>query len=208
MADDNKITIADFQIEGMDDLIKETGELIALQEKLRKDQKELKKSSDELTESGQKRTEALAVNQARLKTINKEIQTNTKLLQANTTATLDLDAAIDKQINSENEAIANIKELTQARRDLQVTDENYERDLARINTKIDQNNAFIDENVSQLEQQKRGIGDYAGGIREALKDQDLFAGSNLNLDGALGQLSSTGGRSKRIGGSFYRRPRQ
>ena len=187
-----KIVIADYSIEGLDDIIEETGQLIKRKELLTEENKKLKKSQDDLTASGEKRTEVIAKNNAALKETNQQINVNTKVIQANTNAQKGLTAEIDREVKSIDQARANNAALIKSRNALVKTDKDYRKNVDAINKKIDQNNKFIEENVSQLEQQKIGIGDYAGAIKEALGSQTLLGRGLANLKqlfGALGPLT-------------------
>lgn len=92
--------------------------------------------------------------------------------------------AIDKVIVSEDQAAANVKELTLLRKGLNLTTEDGQKAAAEINDKIDKNNKFIKDNVSQLERQKIGIGDYTSGILDSA-DALGYQGSEIKNVSAL-----------------------
>ena len=85
-------------------------------------------------------------------------------------------------INKETVSIAGAREsnkkLLDIRNRLNLSTARGRQELERINKKIDQNNAFIKKNASELEKQKIGIGNYEGAITSALGRVNLFG---LNL---------------------------
>jgi len=190
-----KITLAEYKIAGIEDLISDTGDLIRQQEKLKESNKDLNKSRDVLTKSGERRVEVLAKNKAQLKQLSQEISVNTKVIQANVNINKELSTELDREVKSIDQARANTTALTKSRNALVTTDKNYKKNIELINAKIDENNKFVKENVSSLEKQKIGIGDYAGGVKEALASQ-------TPLNTALNTMNQVFAAFKPLGKAF------
>jgi hypothetical protein len=108
-------------------------------------------------------------------------------LDIQTKATL----ALDKEINSIDNARKNNTELLKIRNALNLSKESEKRLADEINLKLDQNNAFIKENVSAYEKQKIGIGDYKTAIKEALAENNIFGDQLTRIMGLLTPFSGT-----------------
>lgn len=168
-----KVTLAELGI-GTDGLIKELARAKKEITELRQEQKKL----DTTTKAG---AEAFVKNEARIKSLNNETGSLKKALAAldNSTGGFlsvqeKLNSSLDKEINSIQGARDSNKELLAIRNKLNLNTAEGIKASEQINVKLDQNNKFIKENVSAYEKQKIGIGDYAGGIKEALKSQGSF----------------------------------
>lgn len=81
-----------------------------------------------------------------------------------------LNTALEREITSINAARQSNTEILKLRNQLNPAIAQEAKFIAELNSKLDSNNKFIKENVSGYEQQKIGIGDYAGGIRDAVKE--------------------------------------
>ena len=79
------------------------------------------------------------------------------------------------------------KQLIRERRTLNLETKKGRDRLKLINKELDKNNLKIKANVSNLEKQKIGIGDYAGGLKEAAGASGLFGG----ILGKLGAVQAT-----------------
>jgi hypothetical protein len=173
----DKITIAEFEI-GTDVLLKQATEAKASLDALREDQKKLAK------ETGGTSTAAYIKNAASIKNLNAEYNTYTKALQVSldetgksTKAQETLNTELNKTAKSIDGARASNKELLKVRNQLNLNTAEGVKQQQLINKKIDENNKFIKENVSELEKQKIGIGDYAGGIENAIDKSGIFGTS-------------------------------
>ncbi|WP_264552774.1 hypothetical protein [Flavobacterium sp. N2038] len=98
--------------------------------------------------------------------------------------------ALDQQNKSITDAKNNNAELKKIRNELNIADENHLEILNELNAKIDANDKFIKENVSELEKQKIGIGDYTSAIKDAVAETGLFGGELKTIGDALKQTSS------------------
>lgn len=102
---------------------------------------------------------ALATSKVALAAQNAELTTTAKL-QASAN-------------HSVGEAIALVNQLKLARNQISIVDEASRQKVADLNTQIDLNNKFINENTSSIEQQKNNVGNYIGAIsilKDALED--------------------------------------
>ncbi|PTB95693.1 hypothetical protein C9994_10615 [Marivirga lumbricoides] len=169
MAD--KIIIAELDID-VDELESRQASLLKQQQAIKDEQKALQA---ELKKTGQftdEQAKAYVKNDAALKNLNQSYQTNKKVLAESTTSLAGLNDALNKQIKTEQAAKDNNRELIRVRGQLDKTSKDYARNLEIINNRIDENNDFIGENVSQLEKQKINIGNYASAIEGATEQLD------------------------------------
>lgn len=176
------IKIAELAIDNKT-LLKELSDTKKKIDELSETQKKLKKNGDTASETFIK-------NQADLKSLKSEFSSQIKILQTTTQATEKLTTGINKEIKSLDQAKANNKELVQLRNQLNQNTVEGAQALQEINQKLDQNNEFIKENASQLEQQKIAIGDYKNGIKDAFQEMNIFNGG---LDGFIGRSKEAGG---------------
>lgn len=179
-----KIILAELSLD-VQGLIKEAGESKKAILALRVEQAALKKSGEEASPQ-------FIRNEVEIQRLSAAYRQNTQAISAQVSeggrlqnVQLAISGAVDKLNLSENDMLANNKELIKLRKGLNITDENYKKNLDAINAKIDENNAYIKENVSSYEKQKIGIGDYSTGIKNALQDTGLF-------NGALGSVAKDG----------------
>lgn len=94
-----------------------------------------------------------------------------------------IEQAMSREINNIEDLREQNKELTKIRNQVNINTEEGQKQLAQLNAQLDTNNDLIKQNVSDLEQQKINIGDYANEIKEAFADTELF-------NGALGEMSA------------------
>lgn len=169
MAD--KIVIASLDID-VDALESRQAQLLKQQQAIKDEQKLLQ---TELKKTGQftdEQAKAYVKNDATLKNLNQSYQTNKKVLAESTTSIVGLNDALNKQIKTEQSAKDNNRELIKVRGQLDKTSKDYTRNLEIINSRIDENNDFIGENVSALEKQRLNIGNYASAIEGATEQLD------------------------------------
>lgn len=145
----------------------------------------LKNEEDKLKESTSDVTEELIKNQAAQKKVKKEINDHTKAISELVTSegkladvTDKANKAIQRESKSIDGARKNNKELNAIRNKLDLSTEKGRKSLTLLNSKLDQNNKFIKENVDQYAKQKIGIGNYEEGITSALGKVNIF-GVNL-----------------------------
>lgn len=102
-----------------------------------------------------------------------------------------LDKALKDQVNSLSQAKSQNKELRTIREQLNTSTDQGKEALEKINSKLDENTAYIKKNVSEFEKQKMAIGDYSSQIKAAFNELNIFNG------GVVGFIS----RSKEAGGA-------
>jgi hypothetical protein len=184
----NKVEILNLDI-NTSALITKMGETRAEIQKLQAAQKEL-------TTSNQTTSEAFTKNQVELARLQssynaqKSVVTQLKTAQDSfATATAAVTSAIEKENTSIAEARANNTQLLALRNQINIKTAEGQAALASINGKLDQNNAFIKENVSGYEKQKIGIGDYSRAITESVQALG-YQGAELRNVKALLEKSS------------------
>lgn len=150
---------------------------------------DLSDEQKKLKDSGQQNSEQFVKNETHLKSLKTQYNEQTKAVSSLISADGSLvkseealSVALDKQNLSINDARKSNTELLKIRNQLDLSTKEGEDALALINSKIDDNNKFIKTNVSELEKQKIGIGDYATGVKGALSEL-------LPLNGATAQYS-------------------
>lgn len=85
------------------------------------------------------------------------------------------------QLGLETKLVASNTLLRIQREKLNVADKNYAKDLAKINSQIDKNNALINKNADQLKQQKINVGNYTRSIHSAINETGIFNSTLGNL---------------------------
>jgi hypothetical protein len=158
---------------------------------LENEQKKLKKETDSLSSANEEQLKTFIDNENELKKLKSEYSSNQKSVLALTKAQTGLDDSLRENVRTQDEAIANTKELIAARRQIDTTTLEGAQAIAEINAKIGENNDLIAANSSTLEQQKINVGNYSDSIREAANNLNPLNG------GLLGFLS----RAKDAGGA-------
>ena len=156
---------------------------------------ELKLAQKELQKSGEPLGEQFIKNEVELKKLNVEYnaQKSTLIALSNTNnefrnSTEAVAESLNKEVTSLAEAKKNNQELLKLRENLNVKTPEGAKALELINNKLDDNNKFIENNVSSLEKQKIGIGNYKTAITGALQDSGLFGGKIGEISNVLGNL--------------------
>jgi len=179
MADTTKILDID-----IDNIIRKSSELKEELDDLRKQQDKLKKSNDTSSESFVKLDAAIKKTSSEYNNNQKQLAALNKSGSEFLTINQKADASLKLQVQSIQDARENNTALLAVRNRLNLLDKDQLKLADEINKKLDQNNAFIKENVSAYEKQKIGIGDYKTAITDALKETGLMGGQ-------LGQIKST-----------------
>ena len=154
-------------------------------------QKTLKKETNNLADANEEQLKLFIEQEGELKALRTEYNANQKSILALTKAQTGLDVALAAEVRTQNDAIANTKDLIAARRQLDTTTEEGAKAIAEINAKIDANNKLNNASNSLLEQQKANIGDYGNAFKEA----------SANLNPLNGGLEGFVSRSKEAGGA-------
>jgi len=110
-----------------------------------------------------------------------------------------LNQALHEESLSIAQATANNKQLREIRNQLNATTEEGAAAIELINQKLQENTAFIQENVSGYEQQKMAIGDYSNQIQDALSNLNPFNGG---ISGFISRSKEAGGAGNLLTESF------
>lgn len=180
-----------------------TNALISKMTETRAEIDRLKAAQKSLSDSNQTNSDSFTKNEVAIKRLQTSYATQknvvTQLTTAQTafaTATTAISSAIDKENSSITSARENNKQLLTLRNELNLKTIEGQTALAGINAKLDQNNAYIKENVSGYEKQKIGIGDYRTQITGALQDSGLFGGKIQSVTQSLQSFSGVFGIMK------------
>jgi hypothetical protein len=178
MADQRKILELDIDVEA----------IIAKSSQLKTELDTLRATQAKLKESGDTNSETYVKLAAQISKTSSEFNVNQKQLANLATANGNyltiqqkVGLALDKEVVSITEARNNNAELLKVRNELNLSKASEKALADEINAKLDANNAFIKENVSQYEKQKIGIGDYKTAITEAISETGLFSGQLSGL---------------------------
>lgn len=191
MAEKINLATLDLDIQGL--LLSAEQSKKAIQS-VREEQKALKKAGEESSPQ-------FIRNEVELKNLTSAYRLQTTAIQAQVSeggrlqnSQMAIAEATGRLNQSENEYRANNTLLLKLRKDLQVTSTTYKKDLDDINKKINENNGWIKENVSEYEKQKIGIGGYSEGIKAAIKDTGIFNGTlgamGNDVDGVISIVKS------------------
>lgn len=167
MAEQNdKIVIAELDID-LKTLIKNAAEAKKVLEGLKAEQKELKKDVEN-------NAEAIVENEAAVKSVTAAYNTQVKAINqfndaiAKQEARQDLlNAVLDQEVSSIEEARAQNKLLNDLRNSANLTTEKGVQELQDLNTQLDRNNKFIKDNLDAYGKQKINIGNYTESIIDA-----------------------------------------
>lgn len=159
----------------------DTSEILQGAAEIKKAIDELKREQKEMSKAGDTASEKYVENAADLKTLNSVYREHIKYLSESSKGALDAatrEAQLELVLAEEAVTIKELrdqnKQLNKLRNDTNLLTEEGQAELKLLNDQLDANNALIKENVDQYTQQKIGIGDYAGGIREALAEMNPF----------------------------------
>lgn len=155
----------------IDDLTESIMKLEKENKSLRED---LKKTDEELEQENKTRVD-----------LNKQIAKNQQQIGKEKSARKDNINVIQSEERSINSLKAENARLRKERDNTTVATEAGRKKIEELNEKINENNETIKSNTDALTQQKIGIGDYSGGIKQAVSDLD-------QMPGALGRASTAG----------------
>lgn len=127
---------------------------------LENEQKKLKKDTEGLTSANEEQLQTFVDNELELKKLKAEYSANQKSVLDLTKAQTGLDTALSTNVKTQAQAIANTKELTAARKQIDASTTEGAKAIADINSKIDKNNNFVKENSSQQEKAATITGNY------------------------------------------------
>ncbi|MBC5836779.1 hypothetical protein [Flavobacterium muglaense] len=175
-----------------------TNALISKMTETRAEIDKLKAAQKTLTDSNQTNSDSFTKNVveiARLQTsYNAQKNVVAQLSTANQAFAKATDAAtqaIAKENTSIAEARENNKQLLAIRNQINTKTTEGQTAVTAINSKLDENNKYIKDNVSGLEKQKIGIGDYGRAITESVQALGLQGVELRNVNVILEKSSGT-----------------
>lgn len=136
---------------------KALGSVLVNQEKLVDNTKQLVAEQKKLKQSGQENTEVYAQNA-------KQIVLNKEAISKNNAEIKAITKSMDAETDSIQDLVAQNKKLVEERNKVSTSTEEGRKKIDAINAKLDKNNEAIKANVSALEKQKMGVGDYTGAL--------------------------------------------
>lgn len=168
--------IAEFEID--------TGGVVEQAMKLKAELDELIETNKKLRTDGKASTEAYVKNEARIKALRTEYNSYSRTLQraeqaniTNADSTKLLNIALNQEANTIEQLRNQNAMLNSIRNRTNIETEEGRKQLALINSQLDENNARIKENVDSYTQQKINIGNYSESVKDALLSNELFGGS-------------------------------
>lgn len=184
-----KIKIASFEIDNIDSLLKDTADL-------KTEMLDLRDANRAAEKSGKTLDSAYVENAAKLKILNTAYTASIKVLTETerkkndlVTRGKELSIVLNTEVKSIDQARASNKLLNKLRNATNLGTKKGREELIKLNAQLNANNKFIKENVDQYAKQKIGIGDYAGGIRDALGESTLFGEQQGKLKEVMGLLA-------------------
>lgn len=162
--------------------------VIASTQQLKQQLEQLKREQIALKNAGQESSQAFIENDVNIKLLSKAYNDNMKSLVANKQAMEDnanasemLAIALEGEVRTIAEAREQNKLLNRLRNETNATTAEGQAQITQLNSKLDQNNAFIKENADQYLQQKINIGNYGSALQ----------GVSPQLSGFIDQLKGT-----------------
>lgn len=157
----------------------------------------LKKEQSELKKSGEEGSAQFIRNAAEIQRLTPIVNAQTKAITSQvsetgklTSATNALTDAVERENLTEQEYLDNNKKLYALRKELVKTDVDYQKNLDALNEKINENNAYLQENGSAMDKLKMNIGNYRADIVGAFEDLNVFNGGLL---GFVSRAQAAGG---------------
>lgn len=163
--------------------------VIAQAKKAKEELDKLIQTNKDLRKDGEASSETFIENEAKIKALRAEYNGYVRTLQrseqhtkTNANATDLLNIALNAEVNTIEQLRENNRMLNELRNRTNIETEEGRDQLRLLNNRLDENNAKIKDNVDSYTQQKIGIGDYTGGIKEAILSTDLFGDSIAEIN--------------------------
>lgn len=186
-----KIVLAELDID--------TQKLISASMETRQALSDLRNEQKELKKQGLENSAQYIRNAAEIQRLTPIVNAQTKALasQVNeagklTAATESLTDAVARENLTEQEYLDNNKRLYALRKDLNKQSEDYQKNLDAVNAKINENNAYLEENGSAMDKLKMNIGNYREGITGAFQDLNIMNGGLLGFVERAQQVGGVG----------------
>ena len=175
----SKIVIAELELDTKS-LQKSNVSLIQQITKLKEEQKSLKKETGNLSNATGQQARKFIETEATLKKLSGQYTGNKRILAENQTGVKNLNNELSKETQNITQAREQNKKLLAVRNQVNTKTKAGRDAISQINEKVEKNNGYIKKNVSGLEQQKIGIGDYEGALRRVFPQ----------LNGVIGGVKS------------------
>lgn len=107
--------------------------------------------------------------------------------------------ALQREIKTKEDAKKSTAELIKLGDQLDLTNEDNVKTLELLNKKIDENNEFVRQNSSAMQQQRMNIGNYQQDVKDALNELNLFNGG---LAGFSSRATQAGGATALLSNSL------
>ena len=105
----------------------------------------------------------------------------------------DLRSALEREVKTEEDAIAQNKALRQARRKLDSTTQEGKDAVEELNKRINKNSEFLADNADAATAAKDNVGKYQESIEAALASSDKFSGGTTNVISNFVEISQQEG---------------
>lgn len=167
---------------------------------------EMKEQQEKLRLKGKESSEQFVANAAALKSmeaiyknqqaaLSAQIAEEEKLINVKK----NVSQAVKQQNDSENAYVQNNKQLIELKKQLSISDDDYEKRLAKINAKIAENNTWLKENGSAHANLMVTMSDYKDQVTDAFDEINIFNGG---ISGFVSRAQEAGGVGKLLGKSF------
>jgi len=184
----------------------DTQSLVDSMQKTAKQIEDLRDKQEKLSQKGKEGTEQFQANEAALKTLTIAQRAQTTALSAQITEDGKLVSvkkavkdAVNDVNNSENDYIANNKRLLELKKQLNSNDDDYEKRLASINGKMQENNIWLEENGSAHAKLITTMNDYKQQVADSFNEINIFNGG---LGGLISRAQEAGGVVPLLKGAF------
>jgi len=194
----NKIILGKLDIDAKD-LVKSSMDI-------KKQIDELVEKQGKLTEKGKESSAQFITNEAAIKSLEAAYKSQIAALSAYTneegkiiSQKKAVKEAVKEVNNSENDYIKNNKELLELKKQLNSNSDDYEKRLAKINAKIMENNAWLQENGSEHAKLITTMHDYKQQIADSFDSINIFNGG---ITGFISRAQEAGGVGPLLSGAF------
>jgi hypothetical protein len=194
----NKIILGKLDIDAKD-LVKSSMDI-------KKQIDELVEKQGKLTEKGKESSAQFITNEAAIKSLEAAYKSQIAALSAYAneegkiiSQKKAVKEAVKEVNNSENDYIKNNKELLELKKQLNSNSDDYEKRLAKINAKIMENNAWLQENGSEHAKLITTMDDYKQQIADSFDSINIFNGG---ITGFISRAQEAGGVGPLLSGAF------
>lgn len=184
----------------------DTQALVDSAQKTAKEIQTLTEQQDKLARKGKEGSEQFIANEAALKSLTVAHKAQTAALSAQTTEDGRLVSvkkavkeATDQVNQSENDYLANNQRLLALKKQLNSSDDDYEKRLAAINGKMQENNNWLNENGSAHAKLITTMNDYKQQVADSFQQINIFNGG---LSGFISRAQEAGGVGPLVKGAF------